>query len=87
MLWHRRLDGNLETLRGQVPIFVRCQKRKALERGMYRRPKLLANLRRSARRAGTVGSSRCRADDVRRPRRHTLVITPSEHLFDPEPAL
>ena len=83
-LWHRRLDGNLETLRGQVPIFVRCQKRKALERGMYRRPKLLANLRRSARRAGKVNKV---SRDLCQPASKRLTFTSSEHLFDPEPAL
>ena len=74
----------MDTLCGYIPVFIRCQTRKALERGRYMRPTLLANPRRPARRAGKV-------DKVSRglcpPAATHLVITPSEHLFDPEPAL
>ena len=84
MLWHRRLDGDTVTPRGYVPVKTRCQTRKALERGTYRRPTLLANPRRPARRAGKV-------DKVSRglcpPAATHLAITSGEELFDPEPAL
>ena len=84
MLWHRRFYGDTVTPRGYVPVKTRCQTRKALERGRYMRPTLIANLRRPARRAGKV-------DKVSRglcpPAVTHLVITPSEHPFDPEPAL
>ena len=84
MLWHRRKDGYMVTLCGYIPVFIRCQTRKALERGRYMRPTLLANLRRPARRAGKV-------DKVSRglcpPAVTHLAITSGKHPFDPEPAL